>query len=100
MEVVFRVWLMERYLVQEKCLLIFWSIRTCVLLTTRLANMAGPPRCVFSQANLPGQIYYISDLPNSTKTKLNVVTEDLEAPMGSGILVVLAGLQHQTKRVE
>ena len=37
---------------------------------------------VFSQANLPGQIYYISDLPNSTKTKLNVVTEDLEAPMG------------------
>ena len=46
------------------------------------SKYGGPTTLVFSQANLPGQIYYISDLPNSTKTKLNVVTEDLEAPMG------------------
>ena len=46
------------------------------------SKYGGPTTLVFSQANLPGQIYYISDLPNSTKTKLNVVTDDLEAPMG------------------
>ena len=35
----------------------------------------GPKRLIPPSMN-------ISDLPNSTKTKLNVVTDDLEAPMG------------------
>eukprot|EP00943_MAST-04B_sp_MAST-4B-sp1_P002089 g2089.t1 len=47
-----------------------------------LSKYGAPTTLVFSQANLPGQIYYITDLPNSTKTKLNVVTDDLQAPMG------------------
>ena len=54
MEVVFRAWLMVRYLVQEKCLLIFWSIRTCAV-DNSFSKYGGPTIGVF-QANLPGQI--------------------------------------------
>lgn len=45
------------------------------------AAYGGPTRVVFSQANLPGQIFYV-DTDGSELQKLNTVSADLDAPMG------------------
>jgi uncharacterized surface protein with fasciclin (FAS1) repeats len=46
------------------------------------SKYGGPTTVLFSQANEPGQIYYITDSPGAKKEKLDVVSADLIAPMG------------------
>jgi len=48
---------------------------------TTWAPYGGPTRVAFTQANIPGQVYYVNT-DGTDKTLLNTVSTDLAAPMG------------------
>ena len=57
------------------------------------SKYGGPTTVVFSQANKPGQIFYMTDEKDARKQQIKTVTDDLIAPMG-----VKFGCVHKVKK--